>query len=65
MEELGRHLGNYDEFMKKLGNAMSTSVNAYNTAYKELGKIDKDVLRITGTAAGMEVAAIEGPERSE
>src|SRR3989344_3618197 len=32
VEELGRHLGNYDEFMKKLGNAMSTSVNAYNTA---------------------------------
>ncbi len=65
VEELGRHIGNYDEFMKKLGNAMSTSVNAYNTAYKELGKIDKDVLRITGTAAGMEVAAIEGPERAE
>ena len=34
--------------MKKLGVSMTTTVNHFNTAYKELGKIDKDVVRITG-----------------
>lgn len=48
VEMLGKHLNAYDDFMKKLGASMSTTVNHYNTAYKELGKIDKDVVRITG-----------------
>jgi len=33
--------------MKKLGGSMSTTVNHFNSAYKELGKIDKDVVKIT------------------
>ncbi len=48
VEMLGKHLNAYDEYMKKLGISMTTTVNHYNTAYKELGKIDKDVVRITG-----------------
>lgn len=61
VEELGKHLQAYDEYMKKLGNNLSTSVNAYNTAYKELNKIDKDVMRITGGEKGIEVLQIEKP----
>ena len=34
----------------------------YNSAYKELGKIDKDVLKITGEAMEIEPVAIEKPE---
>ena len=47
VEMLGKHIIAYEDYMKKLGNSMSTTVNHYNTAYKELGKIDKDVVRIT------------------
>lgn len=47
VEDLGKHLLAYDEYFKKLGNNINTTVNAYNTASKELGKIDKDVMRIT------------------
>jgi len=47
VEMLGKHLLAYEDYMKKLGNSMSTTVNHYNTAYKELAKIDKDVVRIT------------------
>ena len=47
VEDLGKHLLAYDEYFKKLGNNLSTTVNSYNTAYKELNKIDKDVVRIT------------------
>jgi len=65
VEQLGRHLGSYDQFMSKLGNSLATTVNHYNTAHKELGKIDKDVLRITDSAAGIEPLVIEKPDREE
>jgi len=60
--ELGRHIGNYDQFMGKLGNSLSTTVNHYNTAHKELKKIDKDVLRISGTSPEIEPLVIEKPK---
>lgn len=47
VEELGRHIKSYDEYMRKLGNSLGVTVSHYNTAHKELKKIDKDVLRIT------------------
>lgn len=65
VEELGRHLGSYETYMKKLGTHLGTTVNMYNSAYKELGKIDKDVLRISGRAAEIEPLSIDAPARSE
>ena len=61
VEELGRHLVAYDDYMKKLGNNLSTSVNSYNSAYKEFNKIDKDVVRITDGEKKIEALAIEKP----
>lgn len=46
--QLGMHIAKYDEYMQKLGNSLGTTVNHYNTAYKEFAKVDKDVTRITG-----------------
>ncbi len=46
--ELSKHWNSFDLFMGKLGKTMTTSVNQYNQAYKEFGKIDRDVMRITG-----------------
>lgn len=47
VEDLDKHLTAYEEYMRKLGTTLGTTVNHYNTAYKELKKVDKDVLRIT------------------
>jgi len=44
-----------------LGNNLGTTVNAYNTAYKELNKIDKDVVKITAGEKKIEVLSIEKP----
>ncbi len=65
VEELGRHLGSYETYMKKVGTHLGTTVNMYNNAYKELGKIDKDVLRITGEAVGVEQNLVEAPKNEE
>ena len=61
VEELGRHLLSFDAYMKKLATHLGTTVNTYNSAYKELGKIDKDVLRISGEAMGVQAELVDKP----
>src|SRR3990167_4406684 len=61
VEMLTRHLKAYEDYYKKLGASLSTTVNHYNVGYKELGKVDKDVLRITEESVGIEVGALERP----
>ena len=63
--ELGKHLGAYRDFQGKLGNALGTVVNHYNASEREFKKIDKDVLKITGTAVGVETVLVEGPTRGD
>lgn len=65
VENLGKHIGSYELFMKKLGSHLGTTVNMYNSASKELGKIDKDVLKITGASAGIEPETLSAPENLE
>jgi len=62
IEKLQRHMGSYDEFLRKLGVAMSTTVSHYNNAYAEFKKIDKDVTKITGQESDIEVLKIEKPK---
>lgn len=63
--ELGKHIGAYEEYYKKLGTALGTAVSHYNSGYKELGKIDKDVYRIAETKAGIEAIALEKPRAED
>src|SRR4030042_2632280 len=65
VEMLQKHLMSYEEYLQKLGNNLGTTVNMYNKAYKEFGKIDKDVFKITGKTGGIEPAQIEGPAQGE
>lgn len=65
VEDLGKHLSSFDSYMNKLGGHLGTTVNAYNSAYKELGKIDKDVLKISGESAGIEVQQIDKPKNDD
>ncbi len=62
IEKLGKHMNSYDEFMKKLGASMSTTVNHYNNAYAEFKKIDKDVTKITEGKSKIEVLKIDRPK---
>ena len=61
VESLGRHLKAYEDYYKRLGNSLSTTVSHFNAGSKELGKIDKDVLRITGDSIGIESPLLERP----
>jgi len=61
VEKLGKHILSYEDFMKKLGNSLTTSVNHFNAAHKEFSKIDKDVAKITEGEKTVEVMILERP----
>lgn len=65
VSELGRHITVYEDYMQRLGKSLGTTVNHYNNAHKELGKIDKDVVRITGDEVGVDPLAVERPSLPE
>lgn len=65
VESLSRHLKAYDDYFKKVGNSLGTTVNHYNTAQKELGKIDKDVAKITGDSMDIDTLALQKPQEAE
>jgi DNA recombination protein RmuC len=65
VDKLGKHLLQYEEYMKKLGANLSTTVGAYNTAYKELGKVDKDVAKLNQGEPQIEILEIEKPKISQ
>ena len=65
VEKLNGHIAKYEEYYQKLGNTLSTTVNHYNAGYKELGKIDKDILRITDVSSDIEPMSLDKPQRDD
>jgi len=65
VEELGRHLKRYDELHGKLGTSLGTVVNHYNNSSKELNKIEKDILKISGTQLELDNVTVEKPAQEE
>ncbi len=65
VELLRKHIIAYDEYFKKLGNNLGTTVNSYNTAYAELKKIDKDVVKITGSNSSIDTLWLDKPKAEE
>ena len=65
VEKLSGHIAKYEDYYQKLGKTLETTVNHYNAGYKELNKIDKDVVRITGESVGIDVLTIDKPQKVE
>lgn len=65
VSNLSRHLLTYEDYFQRLGKNLGTTVSMYNNAYKEFAKIDKDVLKITGKAGGVEPQQLESPISAE
>ncbi len=63
VEKLRNHLSAYEDYHKKVGGHLSTVVNAWNFSDKELKKIDKDVLKITGQGGDYETELLEKPRQ--
>lgn len=65
VEELGKHLKVYEESYNKIGTSLQTTFNHFNKSSAELKKIDKDIMRITESAPGIEALVLDKPEIEE
>lgn len=63
--KLGQHIGKFEECMQKLGNSLGTTVNHYNNAHKELGKVDSDIVKIAASESNVEPLQIDKPRVGE
>jgi DNA recombination protein RmuC len=61
IEQLSKHLIAHNGYMQKLGNSLGTTVGHFNTTYKELGKIDRDIVKIADTEATVEPLLLDRP----
>jgi len=61
IEQLQKHLVAYDGYFKRVGASLGTTVGHYNNASKELGKVDKDIIRIGGGESVIETEVIIKP----
>ncbi len=62
---LGVHIKNFDELLGKMGKSLSTTVNHYNNSYKELAKVDKDVVKIAGGDLQAEPLLVDKPQTED
>ena len=62
---LGVHIKKFDELLNKMGKSLSTTVNHYNNSYKELAKIDKDVVKISGGSNNADAVIVDRPQQDE
>ncbi len=65
IEQLSRHLVAHNGYMHKLGSSLGTTVGHFNTTYKELGKIDKDIVKIADTTPTVEPVLLDRPNLEE
>jgi DNA recombination protein RmuC len=61
IEQLSKHLLSHNVYMQKLGSSLGTTVGHFNTTYKELGKIDRDIVKIASTEATVEPLLLDKP----
>lgn len=61
IEQLQKHLIAHNGYMQKLGASLGTTVGHFNTTYKELGKIDRDIVKIADTEATVEALLLDRP----
>lgn len=62
VEQLGKHLRNVDGYFTRLGTSLGATVGHFNNAHKELGKVDKDVVKIAGGNTQVEPLLLDKPQ---
>lgn len=62
IEQLQKHLIAHNAYMQKLGASLGTTVGHYNSTYKELGKIDRDIVKITEAESAVDPLLLEKPQ---
>lgn len=59
--KLSQHIAAFEGHMHKLGDSLGRTVGHYNVAHKELGKVDKDIIKIANTNPGVDPLLLDRP----
>ena len=65
IEQLQKHLLAYNTYFGKVGSSLSATVGHFNSASRELGKIDKDIVKIGGGDTVLALEEVERPKTEE
>lgn len=65
VEQLGKHLRKVDGYFARLGNSLRATVGHFNSAHKELSRVDKDVIKIAGGNSQVEPLLLDLPAIDE
>lgn len=65
IEQLSKHLISHNGYMMKLGNSLGTTVGHFNNTYKELGKIDRDIVKIADSNPSVEPLVLDKPQTDD
>lgn len=65
VEQLTTHLIKYDGYFKKVGVSLGATVGHYNSASKELGRIDKDIVKIAGSQSVIDPLLLDKPQNED
>lgn len=65
VEQLGKHMHGFEQYMQKLGISLGATVGHYNNAHKQLARVDKDVVKIAGSSGAVEPLLLEKPSADE
>lgn len=65
VEQLGKHMRGFDQYIQKLGTSLGATVGHYNNAHKQLQRVDKDVVKIAGGNETIEPLLLDKPIQDE
>ena len=65
VEQLGVHMRGFQQYLEKLGNSLGATVGHFNSAQKQLARVDKDVVKIAGGSESIEPLLLEKPTTDE
>lgn len=65
VEQLGKHLKGFDAYMQKLGTSLGATVGHYNSAHKQLSRVDKDVVKITSGVKSIDPMLLDRPIKED
>lgn len=65
VEQLQKHLIAHNGYMQKLGSSLGTTVGHFNTTYKELGKIDRDIVKIADSESTVDPILLDKPSTND
>lgn len=65
VEQLGKHMHGFERYMQKLGTSLGATVGHYNSAHKQLQRVDKDVVKIAGGNEAIEPLLLDKPSDGE